>query len=224
MTKSYRLVVFDWEGTLGDMVGQILNTVLVEAKRLHFGEFDAALARQSVTFGLAKMIKKIYPQLTNAQLEQLHSAVQYALATEATEAYLIPGAKRTLERLQQAGIDMAIATNMGKLSLQRALQTTGLTDFFITTRSAGQAPEKPCPQMLEEIIEICGVTHEQTLMVGDSLTDIEMATQIGVDAIGFDFYHQQEKQLRLAGALLVFDDYEPFNTYLNLPNGEGGLL
>lgn len=221
MKVRYRLVVFDWEGTLGDTIGQVLNALSNESKQLHFGEFDEQLARKSVVFGLAKTIKKNFSHLTTAQQEQLLYAVQHSMATDTKEEYLMPGVRQTLQQLQQAGIDMAIATNKGKSSLQRALQATGLTDFFVTTRTAGEAPEKPCPQMLEEIMDVCGVTAQQTLMVGDSITDIEMARQIGVDAVGVDFYHQQEKNLRLAGAFDVFHNYQQLIQYIERSNLSG---
>ena len=103
------------------------------------------------------------------------------------------------------------------MSLQRALQASGLDVFFTITRSAGQVPAKPCPQMLEEIMEACGVTASQTLMIGDSVSDVEMSRQVNVDVIGFDFYHQQAANLRAAGALDVFDDYRQLARHLGLP-------
>ena len=65
-------------------------------------------------------------------------------------------------------------------------------------------------------MDVCGMTSEETLMIGDSVTDIEMAKQIHVDAIGVDFYHQQEANLRAAGALQVFDNYERLANYLKI--------
>lgn len=54
-------------------------------------------------------------------------------------------------------------------------------------------------------------------MIGDSTTDMEMAKRINVNAIGMDFYHQQEEALKAAGALAVFDDYNLLSAYLMLP-------
>lgn len=216
MNRPYHLVVFDWEGTLGDTLGQILNTVAVEAKRLQFGELDERLVRQYVELGLAMAVKKIFPHLTPRQHEQLLQAVQFSLARNPMDNCLFPGAKHILGQIQQAGIALAIATNKGHLSLQRALLDTGLEDYFTMTRSAGQAPAKPCPQMLEEIMDGCGVTASQTLMVGDSVVDMDMARRVGVDAVGVDFYHQQEANLRAAGALDVFDDYQQLAEYVGI--------
>jgi phosphoglycolate phosphatase len=216
MSKPYRLVVFDWEGTLGDTLGQILNTVSTVAKQMQFGELDERLARQYVVLGLVMAVKKLFPHLAMHQHEQLLHEVHHALATHPTDMTLIPGAEVVVQRMQQAGIDLAIATNKGQASLQRALKSTGLDAFFGVTRSAGQVPAKPCPQMLEEIMDVFGATPAQTLMIGDSVMDIEMARDAGVDAIGVDFYHQQAEDLRAAGALEVFDDYEQLANYLLL--------
>ncbi len=219
MSSPYHLVVFDWEGTLGDTLGQILNTVAAEAIRLHFGEVDERLARQYVVLGLVVAVKKIFPHLSRAQHEQLLEAVQKTLASRSLDVYLIPGAKLIVQRIQQAGMDLAIATNKGQQSLLRAIQASGLDGIFTVTRSAGQVPAKPHPQMLEEIMDVCGVTAAQTLMVGDSVSDIEMASLAGVDAVGVDFYQdeQQRQALRAAGAREVFDEYPQLANYLQLP-------
>ncbi|MBA2651907.1 MAG: HAD-IA family hydrolase [Tatlockia sp.] len=217
MGKPYRLVVFDWEGTLGDTLGQILNTVAAEARRLKFGELDEQLARQSVELGLVLAVKKTFPHLNEQQQEQLILAVHHSLASKTAEVYLIPGARGIAQRLNDAGIYLAIATNKGYQSLQKVLHSCELDKLFKVSRSAGQSPAKPCPQMLEEIMDEFGVNAEETLMVGDSVSDIEMAICIGVDAIGVDFYHQQAAALRAAGALEIFDDYHDLAEYLKLP-------
>ena len=216
MSRPYSLVVFDWEGTLGDTLGQILQTVALVAKRMGFGDLDEDLARKSVVLGLVLAVKKLFPDLSMHQHEQLLAEVQHALLTHSANSCLIPGAKNFLEDLKQTGLTLAIATNKGQHSLQRALLSAGIDDLFAVTRSAGQVPAKPCPQMIEEIMAICGATPSQTLMIGDSVSDVEMALQAGVDVIGVDFYHQQKASLLAAGAMHVFDDYKQVARFLSL--------
>ncbi|MFA5960844.1 MAG: HAD-IIIA family hydrolase [Tatlockia sp.] len=217
MSKSYRLVVFDWEGTLGDTLGQIIHGVAAQAELLGFGALDDALARQSVELGLEKAIQRAFPQLNHMQQEQLLLGVHQSLASRSAQVFLIPGAREMVARLKEAGIDLAIASNKGQQSLQRVLHVTGFDKLFTVTRTASQSEAKPSPQMLLEIMEVFGVSSDETLMVGDSVNDIEMANNCKVDAIGVDFYHQQENALRLAGALEVFDDYQQLANYLHLP-------
>ncbi|KTD22641.1 HAD-IA family hydrolase [Legionella londiniensis] len=217
MTK-YQLAVFDWEGTLADTLGQILIILATEAKRLDMGAIDEYSARQSLQFGLVVAIKKLFPDAAREKQALLLEATQKALALRTTDAYLMPGAAELLARMKKAGMDLAIATNKGHSSLQRALKGSGLQSFFSITRSAGQAPAKPCPQMLEEIMACLGVMPRETIMIGDSASDMEMAQKAGVDAVGVDFYDQsdQNKELREAGALHVFNSYEQLADFLQV--------
>lgn len=218
MSNAYQLVVFDWEGTIADTMGFILSTVAFEADRLGFGAMDSCRARKYVDLGLIQALRKVFPHLSLIQHEQLLQAVQQALVTRTAEVCLIPGVREFIQQLRAAEIDVAIATNKGHHSLQRALQSTGLDELFRVTRSAGQVPAKPCPQMLEEIMDEFGQMPSSTLMIGDLPTDMEMAKSINVDAIGVDFYHQNEASLKSSGAVAVFDDYKLLADFLKLPN------
>lgn len=217
MSKPYQLVVFDWEGTIADTLGMIFHTVTTEAHQLGFGSVDPYEARKYVDLGLTQALRKLFPHLSLIQQEQLLQAVQRAMISKPTELCLIPGVRGLIQQLHNAQIHLAIASNKGQQSLLRALQATGLDSFFKVTRSAGQTPPKPCPQMLEEIMDEFAQSPSTTLMIGDSPTDMEMAKNINVTAIGVDFYHQNELALKTAGALAVFDDYQFLGQFLKLP-------
>lgn len=215
MSNPYQLVVFDWEGTISDTLGPVFQVVDAEACKLGFGSIDFQKARKFVDLGLPRALKKVLPDLSEKEHEHLLQAIQQAMLTRQTEVCLIPGVLDFIKHLHEDNVSLAIATNKGHHSLLRALQTTGLDAFFKVTRSAGQVPAKPCPQMLEEIMGELGGLASSTLMIGDSTTDMEMASSINVTAIGVDFYHQQDSALKEAGALAVFDDYKLLAHYIN---------
>jgi phosphoglycolate phosphatase len=166
MSNPYQLVVFDWEGTISDTLGQIFHTIAFEANRLGFGQLDPTHSRKYVGLGLIQALRKLFPDLSLMQHEQLLHAVQQAMVSRSIDMCLIPGARDFIQRLHDAHINLAIATNKGHQSLLRALQVTELNTFFKVTRSAGQVSPKPCPQMLEEIIAEFDGTPESTLMIG----------------------------------------------------------
>jgi len=215
MSKHYDLIVFDWEGTIVDTLGALFNSVAQESVVMGLN-LDPDKLRNFVELGLVNAVKKAYPQLTEAEKTQLVHAVQMAMYTRSSEIWLIPGVRECIDKIHSAGVQIAIATNKSQSSLSRALQHTGLDKLFKVTRSAGQVPPKPCPQMLEEIMDVFNVKVQKTLMVGDSPIDMEMAHSIKVDAVGMDFYHQEEHALKLSGALEVFADYTALQKYLKL--------
>lgn len=216
MKNTYRLVVFDWEGTLADSLGQILKAITLQAKESGFGEVDLELARRVIVLGPVVALKKLFPHLSAHQLSELLQAAQKKMLMSSDDIYMTTGAFEVLNQLKQAGFQLAIATNKGQQSLNRDLIASGFDSLIETTRSASHAPAKPCPQMLEEIMDECGVCAEETLMVGDSVSDIEMAVQIGVKAVGVDLYHQNESSLRAAGADAVIDNFFQLLDYLSL--------
>jgi phosphoglycolate phosphatase len=216
--KQYELVVFDWEGTLADPLGHVLHIVSLEAQRLGLPTFDIALAHRCVSLGIDKAVARLFPGSNLYQQEQLLHAVQQTLSTHHQDYYLFPGAQALIAAIAATDIQLAIATNKNAASLRRALQATELDNFFRVTRSAGEVPPKPCPQMLEDIMAHVAITPSATLMIGDSTVDVEMARNAGVDAMGVDFYHQQADDLLTAGAITVVDDYQKIGHYLALPN------
>lgn len=216
MSNPYRLVVFDWEGTLGDTLGQFVNVIAAQAKQLDLGVVDVNAARYYIALGPVVAVKKLFPHLPTHQQAELLQSVQNAMLLNSTAVCLTQGAREVLLQIKKAGIQLAIATNKGEKSLLRDLNMSGLEGMFDVTRSASQAPAKPCPQMLEEIMAECGVSADETLMIGDSVSDIEMAAQLQVTALGVDFYGQNELLLRSAGAHDVFNDFQQLAKYLDL--------
>ena len=212
--QRYDLIIFDWEGTLGDTIGQALYRIAVEASKGALG--NDAMINETFRLNLLHASKGFFPNWSDEQLEQFCLRKRVSPDVEPAEIYLLPGVKTLIERLSEAGINLAIASNKGQQSLQSALKRSALLPFFPVTRSAGQTPPKPCPQMLDEILAEFLLTPVDALMVGDSVSDIEMAKLIGMDAVGFDYYHQNTQALLAAGALFVFDNYLDVAQFLNL--------
>jgi phosphoglycolate phosphatase len=79
---------------------------------------------------------------------------------------------------------LAIATGRRRVGLMRDLASTGLGPSFATTRTADEAEPKPHPQMLLDVLEALGKTPAETVMIGDTTYDLEMAKRAEVAAVG----------------------------------------
>ena len=215
MSCQYKLVIFDWEGTLSDTVEDVLQLIAREAKALHLGDLDTSEARQYADLGLSMLLQKAFPQLNLKQQEELYAVVQAAVTQHAVEPCLLPGAKELVQNLSLQGVHLAIASNKGQQSLLRAMQTVGIDQWIGITRSAGQVAPKPSPEMLFEILEHFGLSAQDAVMIGDSINDIKMAKDIQMDAIGFDLTHHNVAPLTEAGARVVVHDYHQLGDFLN---------
>jgi phosphoglycolate phosphatase len=209
MKRRYDLVVFDWEGTLAeDSYGQVIHILAQEAQNFNILNFDKILARKYLPLGLITTISRLFPELSIHNQEKLLREFQRALQNPSDKIILTHDAKITVKNLYDSGIKLGIATNRSLNSLQKDLNLSSLAEYFKFIRTASQTRPKPCPDMLEEIIWESGSENSRTLMIGDSISDIEMAHALSVDAIGVDFYHEQQGAFLEAGACLEIDNYQ----------------
>lgn len=213
MIKPYQLVVFDWEGTLGDTFGPVLSAIQKVVQEYGFETCDPLQARKSYYLGVDLLLKTMYPHLSPEALTNLQTLVRHQLYADRHHAYLLPGALNFISQLHEKKIDLAIATNKNNLALEQDLIQTKLKPFFKITRSANQTRPKPHPQMLEEILAYFCVTPTHTLMIGDSESDMMMARALKVDRVAMDVNQERTVELKQAGAQSTFCDYEALSEW-----------
>lgn len=144
--------------------------------------------QQIIGLGLREAIRELYPNIADAQVEAMRDSYsQHFVAAEKTPNPLFPGALSVLESLCAKGVQMAVATGKSRRGLDRVWASTGLGEWFNTSRCADETESKPSPLMLEEILAEAKLEPEQAVMVGDTSFDLEMAQRIGMDRIGVSY-------------------------------------
>ena len=75
----------------------------------------------------------------------------------------------------------------------------GMFDLFVTLQTADRHPSKPHPSMLETAMAEAGALPADTVMIGDTVYDIEMALAAGCRAIGVAWGYHDPEELLAAG-------------------------
>jgi phosphoglycolate phosphatase len=210
--SSVRLAVFDCDGTLVD--GQHMITAAMRAAFHAEGlpEPAAEAVRRVVGLPLLAAIAALVPAADSA----LHDALsrRYAESFQklrTTPAYhepLFPGAQAALDALEQAGFLLGIATGKSRRGLVATLARHGLEGRFVVLRTSDDGPGKPSPHMLNSAMSEAGAVPSTTVMVGDTVFDIEMARNAKVAAIGVGWGYHDREELRGAGAAAVIERFE----------------
>jgi phosphoglycolate phosphatase len=213
---SYRLVVFDWEGTLSDTIGHIFALIQTEALALGLCQFDMLLAKQYLGLGLVGLIRHSFPDASPTQLAVLLENVEASMVPNHGLVYLVPGMLDFVKVLHSQGVFLAIASNKSLSSLNRSLDLSGMRAYFPVVRSGSECAPKPAPDMLLELMDYYQVSVAETVMIGDSEIDMLMAQSALVDAVGVDFYGQTRGELETAGAISVAHDICELYTIFNL--------
>jgi phosphoglycolate phosphatase len=198
MSKPYKLIVFDWDGTLMDSEARIVNCIHAAARDVGLPSLERSAIRNIIGLGLREAIDSLYP----GSDESVHRALtdryrHHFLGDEPTPSTLFPGSAQTVENLHEAGYLLAVATGKGRSGLDLVLEETGLGHFFLVTRCADETFSKPHPQMLEEVMAWAGVEPGETLMIGDTEYDMQMATNARTDALAVSYgVHARERLLQ----------------------------
>jgi phosphoglycolate phosphatase len=83
----------------------------------------------------------------------------------------------------------------------------GLAERFATIQTSDDAPSKPHPGMVLAAMRETGVAPQDTVVVGDTVFDLEMARAAGAGAIGVAWGYHPASALREAGAHAMIDAF-----------------
>ncbi|MDV6315055.1 HAD-IA family hydrolase [Idiomarina sp. HP20-50] len=201
-----RLVVFDWDGTLMDSIGRIVSSMQNTAQHIGLPVPSEVAVRDIIGLSLEPAIGKLFGSLPSTQMDSF--LIRYRdeyVDLNPTPSPLFHDAKATLSLLTEANCQLAVATGKARRGLQRVWLESDTEHYFAASRCASEAPGKPDPQMLYDIMSELEAQPEQTIMVGDSVHDIKMAVAAGVRPIGVSFGVHDAKRLSEAGAIMVVD-------------------
>jgi phosphoglycolate phosphatase len=193
-----RLVVFDWDGTLMDSEAQIVSCLHAAISDLSLEAMDDATVKNVIGLGLREAIDTLVPGKDAAFHEAFVEHYRRHWFSSAA-SQLFEGAWDMLELCRQHRLLLGVATGKARRGLERVLGETGLAGMFDATRCADEAPSKPHPQMLIDVMRQLDVRPEQTIMVGDTEYDMQMATSAGAAKIAVTCgVHSEERLARHA--------------------------
>ncbi|WP_136679956.1 HAD-IA family hydrolase [Neptunomonas sp. XY-337] len=184
----YKLLIFDWDGTVIDSTARIVSSMQAAARDLSLPSLEDHEAREIIGLGLPEAIRQLFPGINDDMIEPMRERyAYYYLEGDNTPTALFAGVQATLEALRDRGYRLAVATGKSRKGLDRVLAQTGLGSLFEITRCADETTSKPDPHMLHEILAETGVAAEHALMVGDTEFDMEMAQRANVGRIAVSY-------------------------------------
>jgi phosphoglycolate phosphatase len=214
----YRLIVFDWDGTVMDSTGLIAECIGRAADDLGLVRPTLRDAKHVIGLGLLPALQLLFPDVDDAMRHDFARKFREHYVPRDHEAPVYPGIPRLLERLRSDERFLAIATGKPRVGLDRALVASGLREHFHYSRCGDEGFAKPHPDMLERLMSYAGVPAKETLMIGDTTHDLNLAKNAGVDAVAVSYGAHPLDALRAAQssspALLIAESVDALHTWL----------
>ncbi len=197
---KYPLVVFDWDGTIIDSPGAIVECIREASREMGLRVPLPEQASHVIGLGLRDSLQLAVPDLPAARYQEFVALYRRHFLAREDSVQLFAGIREVLVDLQRDRM-LAIATGKSRRGLDRALEYTGIGSLFSASRCADETHPKPHPAMLLELMEEFSMENTQVLMIGDTSHDLEMARAAGVDALAVTYGAHPETGLRACGPL-----------------------
>lgn len=184
---SYRAAIFDWDGTMVDTCGLILNAH--NHVRQHFDmptwTMDDFLGRAS------QSAREYYPQVYGDDAEEAQRVLyDYVEEHHLNHLQPIDGALQALDQLKTAGVQLGVVSNKRHHTLLKEIDYLGWGAYFDGVVGAGHADkDKPSEVPLLLAMEYIDKTLaiSDVLYFGDTETDLLCAQNAGVDIVFLPF-------------------------------------
>ncbi len=183
---SKKLIIFDWDGTLMDSIGLIVEAMHSAGEAHSFSTTDKHI-KDIIGLSLDVGIDILYPNATVKQRLAIQKSYSDYYIANSYRTPFFPDIEIMLQKLQQQGKQLAVATGKKRRGLERVLTASNSHDYFVSTRCADESASKPDPKMLIEALLAVDKQVAEAVYVGDSIYDIQMANQIGMTSIAVDY-------------------------------------
>ena len=201
--KKPAMVLIDVDGTLVDSVPDLAYCVDEMLKALDMPVRGEDRVRHWVGNGVERLVRRgLINQLDGEPDEALFEKAMpifnelYAENTS-KRSRLYPGVKEALAFLKSTDVKIGCVTNKAAQFTLPIIRDLGIADYFELVVCGDTLPKKkPDPLPLLHSAEKLGVKPEDSLMLGDSMSDVKAARAAGFSIICMSYGYNHGEDIR----------------------------
>lgn len=199
-------ILFDWDNTLVDTW-----PVIHEALRQTFIDMNhEPWSLQETKEKVHRSMRDYFPELFGSEWEEAAEIyMQYFRSMHLEKLTPLPEAEEVLKLLNSKDIFLAVVSNKTNINLRKEVKHIGWEKYFKRIVGAKDAPkDKPHPDPVHVALDGTDVKiNEHLWFVGDSITDMECAYNVGCTPVFFGNPKQLEQQ--------QYENYQPQKIFKN---------
>ncbi len=218
--QNKKLFIFDLDGTLVDTAPDFKNSINYMLNELNESEVSLKEIRNWVGYGARELIRrtvvdKNIPHDEQKIEEMLKIFLLHYTHNIDDDSVLFNNVRNVLEFLKNNGIKLAVCTNkMERLSniLLEKLNVLHMFDYLVGGDSLSKS--KPDPFPLLNICEKLNTEISDSIMIGDSVTDLNAGKGAGMPVVLVSYGYTDNKDI-YNKADLVINDFSQLKELVN---------
>jgi len=210
--RSPRMILIDVDGTLVDSVPDLAYCVDELMKALDRPVHGEAKVRNWVGNGVERLVRRALIGQLDGEPPDGDYARAYPIFLElyaentSKRSRLYPGIREGIDWLKSQGYLLGCVTNKAAQFTLPLLEDLGVRDDFAIVVSGDTLPvKKPDPAPLLHAAQHFGVTPAESLMVGDSVSDVKAARAAGFQIVCMSYGYNHGVDIRTAHPDAVID-------------------
>jgi phosphoglycolate phosphatase len=205
MIEKYKHIIWDWNGT-------ILNDVILSMELI-----NGLLAKRK----LKTLIVEEYREIFTIPVKNYYSQLGFDFSKESFETVgrewmngyearkfecgLYAGAVDILEKIRLLGIGQSILSAYSQHTLEEIVEHHGLKKYFSHIVGLDNIYAASKVHLGIDLMKKLGNGRGETLLIGDTEHDYEVAVEIGADCVLVSSGHQSRAKLEKLGCPVIQD-------------------
>lgn len=193
---KYKNVVWDWNGTLLDDLSTGVDALNDMLGRRGLPLLTPEEYKEQFGFPVIDFYRKVGFDLEGESLHELSVDFVVTYDKYALGITLNPGVKEVLVKLQESGIRQYILSALREDLLHSMLVDFAIDSYFVRACGSDNIYASGKVERGWRMLESCGICPAETLMVGDTIHDAEVAAALGFGCILYTGGHNSEERLK----------------------------
>ena len=215
-----KLLIFDVDGTIWDSEKDVFLSFNHTLKTLDGFEITKEEFQELAGKPLGAMFEKVLPEDKKSLAEDYEKAYKkYYIDEEhfADATVLFPDVRRLIDKFKNEGYYMAVASSKPKRILDKMMATFELEGFnYVLGTEESDFKHKPDPQIVNYIMDKLNVEKDDTVIIGDSKSDILTGKNAGIDTIVVTYGYDKKENLVNAEPTYIIDEFGKLENMIEL--------
>ncbi|CAC9584751.1 Phosphoglycolate phosphatase (EC 3.1.3.18) [uncultured Gammaproteobacteria bacterium] len=222
-TKKFnpKLIMIDVDGTLVDSVPDLAFCVDETMKAMGRDTWGESQVLHWVGNGVPKLVERSLTGELEGTVDKADFDKAYPIFLElyskntSVRSCLYDGVKEGLDYMKAQGYTLGCVTNKAEQFTLPILKDLGIFDYFgIVVSGDTLAKKKPDPLPLLHSAEFFGIDPKDSLMLGDSVSDVKASRAAGFNIICMSYGYNHGNDIRDTNPDLVIDSMAELKNYL----------
>jgi phosphoglycolate phosphatase len=209
----YKLAIFDMDGTLSDSFPWFLSVINQVADKHRFQRVTEDRIDEMRSVGAGELVRML--GVPKWRIPLIIRDMRKMKAEQIDRISLFPGVDRMFDELKARGVTICVVSSDNEDNVRRVLgPLDDRVSYFACAAGLFGKTAK-----FQRILELTGISVDDTLSIGDEIRDIDAAREAGVDFGAVSWGYTSAAALNARAPNFMFSRMDDITVALTTPRG-----